>query len=105
MTDSPPELAADPPPGEAPSGTLEPGAGVTRISAAWVAIGVSLLVLVLLLIFILQNLQQVRIHFVGLSGRIPLGLALLIAAVGGGVVVAVSGTLRVLQLRRAARKG
>jgi uncharacterized integral membrane protein len=70
MTDSPPELAADPPPGEVPSGTLEPGAGVTRISAAWVAIGVSLLVLVLLLIFILQNLQQVRIHFAGPPQRV-----------------------------------
>jgi uncharacterized integral membrane protein len=67
MTDSPPELAADPPPGEVPSGTLEPGAGVTRISAAWVAIGVSLLALVLLLIFILQNLQQVQRHAAGLA--------------------------------------
>ena len=35
---------------------------------------------------------------------IPLGLALLIAAVGGGVVVAIAGVARVTQLRMNARR-
>jgi uncharacterized integral membrane protein len=40
----------------------------------------------------------------GLAGSLPLGMALLIAAVGGGVVVAIAGVARVTQLRMNARR-
>ena len=39
-----------------------------------------------------------------MSGTIPLGMALLIAAVGGGVLVAIAGVARVTQLRMNARR-
>lgn len=81
-----------------------PGTGVTRVSAVWVAVGVSLLFLVLLIVFILQNLNAVTVHFLGFSPSLPLGVALLIAAVTGGIVVAVAGAARVIQLRRTARR-
>lgn len=81
-----------------------PGSGVTRVSAVWVAIGVALLFLVLLIVFILQNLDRVSVHFLGLSPSLPLGVALLIAAVVGGIVVAVAGAARVIQLRRTAKR-
>lgn len=81
-----------------------PGTGVTRVSAVWVAVGVSLLFLVLLIVFILQNLDAVTVHFLGLNPSLPLGVALLIAAVAGGIVVAVAGAARVIQLRRTARR-
>jgi uncharacterized integral membrane protein len=77
---------------------------LTRAGAAWVATGVALLLLILLIIFILQNSTKVEVHFLGLSGTIPLGMALLIAAVGGGVVVAIAGVARVTQLRLNARR-
>ena len=80
-----------------------PGTGLTKVSAAWVAVGVGLLSLVLLLVFVLQNMQRSQVHFLGLDGSLPLGLALLVAATAGGVVVGVAGTARVVQLRHAAR--
>jgi uncharacterized integral membrane protein len=81
-----------------------PGTGLTRVSAAWVAVGVSLLFLVLLIVFILQNGAHVNVTFLWFSGSLPLGVALLIAAVVGGIVVAVAGAARVVQLRHAARR-
>jgi uncharacterized integral membrane protein len=61
---------------------------------------VALVLLILLLIFILQNLQQVRLHYLGFSPKMPIGVAMLMAAVAGGVVVAITGGLRVIQIRR-----
>jgi len=69
------------------------------------AVGVALVLLVLLIVFMLQNSSRVEVRFLGAEGRIPLGLALLIAAVVGGVVVAIAGVARVTQLRVGARRG
>lgn len=77
---------------------------VTRASAAWLATGVALVLLILLIVFILQNSTKVEVQFLGMSGTIPLGMALFIAAVGGGVVVAITGVARVTQLRMNARR-
>jgi uncharacterized integral membrane protein len=77
---------------------------MTRISAAWVATAAALLLLVMLIVFILQNTARVEVHYLGLAGSLPLGMALLIAAVGGGVVVAIAGIARVTQLRMKARR-
>ncbi len=82
-----------------------PGAPrLTRASAVWVATGAALLLLILLIVFMLQNSTKVEVHFLGLTGTIPLGMSLLIAAVGGGVVVAIAGAARVTQLRLGARR-
>jgi uncharacterized integral membrane protein len=63
-----------------------------------------LVLLTLLLIFILQNQARVRVHFLGWSPSMPLGVAMLLAAVIGGVTVAVSGVARIVQLRRTNRR-
>ena len=82
-----------------------PGAPrLTRVSAVWVATGAALGLLILLIVFMLQNSTKVEVHFLDFTGTIPLGMALLIAAVGGGVVVAVAGVARVTQLRMSARR-
>jgi uncharacterized integral membrane protein len=77
--------------------------GRTRMSGLYVGLILSALVLILLLVFILQNLQSVEINFLGLSGQLPTGVALLLAAIAGVLLVAIPGTGRILQLRRAAR--
>jgi uncharacterized integral membrane protein len=77
---------------------------MTRVSAAWMATAAALLLLALLIVFILQNTARVEVHYLGLAGSLPLGMALLIAAVGGGVVVAIAGVARVTQLRMSARR-
>lgn len=76
----------------------------TRAGAAWLGTAVALLLLVLLIVFILQNTRRIEVHFLGLAGSLPVGMALLIAAVGGGVVVAIAGVARVTQLRMNARQ-
>jgi len=58
----------------------------------------------MLIVFILQNTSRVEVHYLGLAGSLPLGMALLIAAVGGGVVVAIAAIARVTQLRMKARR-
>lgn len=92
-----------------PAATAVPSAApgrarFTRAGAAWTATGVALLLLILLIIFIAQNTTKAEIHFLGLNGSISLGLALLIAAVAGGVLVAITGVTRVTQLRLFARR-
>ena len=70
----------------------------------WVAIIVAALLMIALLIFIAQNSTSVMIHFLGFSGQISLAVALLLAAVGGVLLVAIPGTARIVQLRRALKK-
>ncbi|MBT8159479.1 lipopolysaccharide assembly protein LapA domain-containing protein [Arthrobacter sp. GN70] len=70
----------------------------------WAAVIVALLALILLIIFILQNQQPVNVLFLGLAGSVSLGMALFIAAVAGGILVAAAGAARIIQLRSNARK-
>lgn len=64
---------------------------------------IAAVVLVLLLVFILQNLQNVQVTFLGLDGRIPLAVAILLGFVAGVILVAFPGTVRIFQLRRNVR--
>jgi len=61
-------------------------------------------VLLLLLIFILENGQRVNIGYFGAHGHLPLGVALLLAAVLGVLLVVIPGTGRIVQLRIVARR-
>jgi uncharacterized integral membrane protein len=60
--------------------------------------------LLLLLIFILENGQRVSIGYFGAHGHLPLGVALLLAAVLGVLLVVIPGTGRIIQLRITARR-
>jgi lipopolysaccharide assembly protein A len=75
----------------------------TRTSELWVGIILAALVLIFLLVFIIQNPLPVQINFLGWAGALPTGVALLFAAIAGMLVVAIPGSFRILQLRRAAR--
>jgi uncharacterized integral membrane protein len=75
----------------------------TRFSGLWVGATVAAVVLLVLLVFIIQNSQTVNISFFGAHGHLPLGVALLLAAIAGVLLVAVPGYGRILQLRRALR--
>jgi uncharacterized integral membrane protein len=77
----------------------------SRTGVLWTGLILSALVLLVLLVFILQNSTPVQITFLGVSGTLPIGVALLLAAIAGLLLVAIPGGLRILQLRRAARRG
>jgi uncharacterized integral membrane protein len=76
----------------------------TRVSGTWIAVIIALLVLVLLLIFILQNLATATVYFLGMSGSLPLAVAMLFAAIAGGLLVGLVGGARILQLRKETKK-
>jgi uncharacterized integral membrane protein len=76
----------------------------TRTSGIWVAVGFFGVILLLLLIFILQNNTDVSVSYLGMHGHLPLGVALLLAAVCGVLLVVLAGAARIGQLRATARR-
>jgi uncharacterized integral membrane protein len=76
----------------------------SRMGGVWVALVVAALVFLLLLIFILQNGQRAQVSFLGAHGHLPMGVALLLAAVFGVLLVALPGTARIIQLRMLGRR-
>lgn len=111
--------------GSAPGGTLSPtasggtsvpgGRGATpgaapgaggkvrrkdRDSTVWARVVPALVALVVMLIFILQNFQDVKVSFITLHGSFPLALALLFAAILGALVVVSLELVRVVQRRK-----
>ena len=95
-----PEPAAPPPSHPLPPHRIKR----TRTGGIWVAVGFFAVILLLLLIFILQNGQKVDISYMGMHGHLPLGVALLLAAVCGVLLVVLAGTARIGQLRATARR-
>jgi uncharacterized integral membrane protein len=107
------EGPTQPVPGPSTPGAATPGSGTpgtapvrrSRSGGLWVGLILSALVLLFLLVFILQNGAPVQISFFALEGSLPVGVALLLAAIAGILLVAIPGSVRILQLRRAARRG
>ena len=81
-----------------------PAAKRSRMGGLWVAAVVFAFVLLLLLIFVLQNGQRAEVSFFGAHGHLPMGIALLLAAIVGILLVALPGTARIVQLRIAQRR-
>ncbi|WP_370071260.1 lipopolysaccharide assembly LapA domain-containing protein [Mycobacterium sp. MAA66] len=76
----------------------------TRTAALWTALITGFLVLVLLLVFIIQNGDEVPIRLFAWQWRVQLGVAILLGAVAGGLLTFGVASIRLLQLRLAARK-
>lgn len=66
----------------------------------WVALILGALILVLLLVFVMQNNQAVDISYFAWSFSMPLGVALLLAAIAGVLIAAIIGTVRIILLGR-----
>ncbi|GLW90203.1 LapA family protein [Actinokineospora globicatena] len=95
-----PAPPATPPPGTAPPPAAADPLRRSRTSALWIGVIVFAAVLVLLLIFILQNTQPVLISYLGATGEVPLAVAMLLATAAGILLTAAAGSLRIRQLRR-----
>jgi len=76
----------------------------TRAAALWLALVLGFLILIVLLIFIAQNTASAQFAFLGWHWSLPLGVAILGAAVGGGLLTVAVGAVRMLQLRRAVKR-
>lgn len=102
-----PPAKAVPEGGAQPSGPAEAHVqevGFTRAAALWTALILGFLILIVLLIFITQNTASTPFTFLTWHWSLPLGVAILLAAVGGGLITAGVSAARMFQLRRAAKK-
>ena len=99
--DAPPTPAAAPtsatPPQPTPAQaapTPRRGRRGSRIGTARTALIAGALVLIVVLIFIIENAHAVTITFFGAHLRISLAVALLLAAIAGALIMAAAGTAR-----------
>lgn len=76
----------------------------TRTAQTWFSLSAGMVMLVVVLVFILQNLHSVKVHFLWATWTIPLAVDLLLATVLGGLIMFTVGSVRIVQLRRLARR-
>ncbi len=99
--------AGDEPAGEVRAGehsqeqTKAPG-GMS--AGMWLSLILGAVVLVLLLIFILQNNVPANFQYFGWSFELPLGVAMLFAAIGGIFIAGIVGSVRIFILGRRLKK-
>ena len=76
----------------------------TRISGMRTALIAGIAVLIVVLIFIIQNAHAVSITFLGAHLQLSLAVALLLAAIAGALIMAAAGTARITELRQTMRR-
>ncbi len=79
-------------------------ATLTRTAGTWIGLVVGALILIVLLVFILQNNTSTPLSIFGWHFSLPLGVSMLFAALAGALIMALVGGARILQLRKAYRK-
>lgn len=91
-------------PSENPSAGQASDVKFTRAGALWVSLILGFLILIVLLIFITQNTASTAFTFLNWHWDLPLGVAILLSAVLGGLITALVSAARMFQLRRTAKK-
>lgn len=76
--------------------------GVT--GGTWIALILGALILVMLLIFMLQNNVPADFAYLGWTFQLPLGVAILFAAIAGVLVMALFGSVRLFKLGHRVRR-
>lgn len=95
--------AAEPEPGKPPAHQVS-DVKFTRAAALWSSLILGFLILTVLLVFIAQNTASTPFTFLSWHWNLPLGVAILLAAVCGGLITALVSAARMFQLRRVAKK-
>ncbi len=93
---SDPELAGDGQDFTPTPGTPTRSGG--RTAVLWTALICGAIVLILLLIFIIQNNVPTRFEYFTAQFQLPLGVAMLLAAIAGALVMALVGSVRMVQM-------
>jgi len=105
-SDLPRETSATsaPPPKASTPVVVDTATPFTKAGALWSALILGFLILIVLLIFIAQNTTTTAFTFLGWHWSLPLGVAILFAAVAGGLIAVAVGAVRMFQLRRVAKR-
>lgn len=97
--------AGQSPAGPAPTGTSRVEKQNGGMSAGmWFSLILGAIIVVLLLIFILQNNVPAQFQYFGWQFQLPLGVAMLFAAIGGILVAGIIGSVRIFVLGRKLKK-
>ena len=72
-----------------------------RAASLWSSLTAGFLILIVLLIFITPNTTSAQFAFLHWRIDLPLGVAILLAAVGGGLLTVLVGTARIFPVRKA----
>lgn len=94
-----------PPTQEAPQPAADrPRVGLWEAIADHFTLAVGVLLTIGVAVFVVQNMRAVRLDFLVFHGRLPVGVGMLLSAVVGALVVVIPGSVRIIQLRRVARR-
>ncbi len=76
----------------------------TLAGGTWVALIIGALLLILLLVFIMQNQTSVELNLFAWSFQFPAGIGFLLAAITGALIMALVGGVRMFEYRRQIKK-
>lgn len=97
--------AAERPQEKGPAGDPgEPIGGGGKTAGMWIGLILGAIILVMLLIFVLQNNQTAGFQYFATEFDLPLGIAMLLAAIAGALVMALVGSVRMMQMSWTIRK-
>lgn len=103
-TDAVPTSGAEPTPSMDNSQHKGQGVLKTRAGYAWIGLVIAAILGIVVLIFILQNLEQAPVSLFAWEWNLPIGVLVLLSVATGALVTALVGGYRILQLRRATKK-
>ena len=86
-----------------PALDAEPRSG-GKTAAVWLSLILGAIVLILLLIFVIQNNVTATFQYFNAEFDLPLGVAMLLAAIAGALVMALVGSVRMIQMGLTIRK-
>jgi uncharacterized integral membrane protein len=89
---------------EHPRDEADRGVPASRSGSLWALVGLTVLVLVVVLVFLIQNSQRVRLSFLAWDWDVSLSVALVCAAVLGALLVVLAGAARALHRRISAHR-
>ncbi|MDN6329500.1 MAG: lipopolysaccharide assembly protein LapA domain-containing protein [Brachybacterium sp.] len=91
-------------PAPEPQPVEEPMASGGKTAGMWIGLILGAIILVLLLIFVIQNNVTAGFQYFGAEFDLPLGVAMLLAAIAGALVMALVGSVRMIQMSWTIRK-
>ncbi|MFC4126576.1 LapA family protein [Nocardia rhizosphaerae] len=84
--------------------TTPKGVHGSRTGYTWIGLLAAAVIGIVLLIFIIQNLDQANVNLLFWDFSLPLGITVLLSVIAGALVMGLVGGVRILQLRHAAKK-
>ncbi|QEU12576.1 lipopolysaccharide assembly LapA domain-containing protein [Dermabacter vaginalis] len=76
----------------------------SRMGVVWASLIVGALLLILLLVFVIQNNVSTQFEYFTWQFNLPLGVAMLLAAIAGALIMALAGSVRMIQMGWELRK-